>query len=73
MKKIEVLTRFKHAGQTFYAGELRFVTPEEAGYFCGLGWAKADGIRSGTPDTSPKTLEVHNSTLGVKSPTVGVK
>lgn len=73
MKRIEILQRFKHGGQTFYPGELRFVTPEDAGYFCGLGWAKADGIVTGELDTTPKSLEVHHSTLGVKSPKVGVK
>jgi hypothetical protein len=73
MKKIEVIQRFKHGGQTFHPGEVRLVTPEDAGYFCGLGWAKAEGIATGEPDTSPKTLEVHNSTNGVKSPKVGVK
>ena len=73
MTKIEVLQKFKHAGQVFYPGESRFVTPEDAGFFCGLGWARADGLVTGQPDTAPKTLEVHNSTLGQAATDVGVK
>lgn len=70
MKRIEVLQTFKHGGQIFHAGEVRLVTPEDAGYFCGLGWAKAEGLATGTVDTSEKTLNVHNSTIGHSAPEV---
>jgi hypothetical protein len=73
MKRIEILQTFKHGGQTFHAGEVRLVSPEDAGYFCGLGWAKAEGIATGTPDTSEKTLEVQNVTFGHAAQSPGVK
>lgn len=73
MNRIEVLQTFRHNGQTFYAGEIRVVTAEEAGYFCGLGWAKAGGHATGTPDTSPKTLDVHKSNIGQAATNLGVK
>lgn len=73
MTRIEVIQTFKHGGQTYHAGEVRLVSPEDAGYFCGLGWAKAEGLAAGTPDTSPKTLEVHSSSIGQKASNPGVK
>jgi len=73
MKRIEVLQTFKHDGQTFHASEVRLVSPEDADYFCGLGWAKAEGLSTGPPDTSEKTLEVQNSALGQSATNLGVK
>jgi hypothetical protein len=73
MKRIEVIQTFKHDSQTFHAGEIRVVTPEAAGYFCGLGWAKADGLTTGAADTSEKTLDVQKSYIGQSASTLGVK
>lgn len=73
MTRIEVIQTFKHGGQTFHAGEVRLVSPEDAGYFCGLGWAKSDGLATGSPDTSPKTLEVQNGKHGHGAENPGVK
>ncbi len=73
MKRIEIVQTFKHGGQIFHAGEVRMVTPEDCGYFCGLGWAKAEDVATGTPDTSPKTLEVHGSKIGQSAANIGVK
>lgn len=73
MKRIEVLQTFKHGGQTFHAGEIRMVSPEDAGYFCGLGWAKAEGLATGVADTSEKTLDVHKSYIGQKATNLGEK
>jgi hypothetical protein len=73
MKRIEILQTIKHDGQVFHAGEVRMTSPELAGYFCGLGWAKADGLVTGNPDTSEKTLEVQKSHIGHAAPQIGVK
>jgi len=76
MKRIEVLTNFKDEGQ-FYKGEVRVVTPEKAGYYCGLGWAKdvsdGDQVATGTPDLSPKKLEVESARHASKTAIVGGK
>lgn len=73
MKVIHVLQLFKHGGQTYYAGEVRHVSPEDAGYFCGLGWAKSDGHETGEPDLTPKTLEVQPGQHGHAATDLGVK
>jgi hypothetical protein len=72
MKKIQVIQTFKDDGQTFIKDEQRFVTPEKAGYYCGLGWAKdiAGEIPLAEPDTSPKTLDVHDGGHTTDSPDV---
>jgi len=72
MKRIEMLTTVKEPDGTFLKGEIRLVTPERAGYFCGLGWAKDLGgeLATATPDTSPVTLDVQNGTLGHSAPNV---
>ena len=60
---IAPLHDFQDAGQQFYAGERRSVTAEQAGYYCGVGWAKdaSDGsLPTGSPDLSEKTLEVQS-------------
>ena len=73
MKLIEILSLFRDGTDTYHVGEVRMVSEEKAGYFCGLGWAKADGLTTGSPDTSEKTLEVQNSTIGHAAPELGVK
>lgn len=73
MNRIEVLQTFKHAGQTFYAGEVRVVSAEDAAYFCTQGWASAGGLVTGNQDTSHKTLKVHNVNIGQKAAKLGVK
>lgn len=72
MKRIEMLTDVKDPDGLFLKGEIRLVSPERAGYFCGLGWAKdvAGEIPTTAPDTSPVTLEVHNGTVGHSAPNV---
>ncbi len=70
MNRIEITQTFKHGGQTFHAGEIRFVSPEDAGYFCGLGWAKAGDVPTAAPNAAPVTLEVHKGTIGIASPEV---
>ena len=49
------------------------VDEADAAHFCRAGWAKSADLQTGTPDTSEKTLEVHNSHIGQKAPTLGVK
>lgn len=75
MKRIEVLTNFKHGSASYWQGEVRHVSPEDAGYFCGLGWAKDLGgeIPTGILDTTEKTLDVHGSKHAAKAATVGAK
>lgn len=70
MKKIEVLQKFRHDSATFHAGEIRYVSEAEAGYFCGLGWARASDIPTGTPDLSEKTLEVQNGRHATSGDTI---
>lgn len=68
MQKIEVVKLFKHDGQTYYPGEVRMVSPQDAGYFCGVGWAKSAEHETGASEPSDVTLEVQNAThnVGVK-------
>lgn len=66
MKLISVIAEFKHGHDTFYVGEKRYVSDEDATYFCKHGWATADSVVTGTPDTSAKTLNVQDSKLGHK-------
>jgi hypothetical protein len=72
MKRIEVIQTFSHAGQMFHEGEVRLVTPEDAGYFCGLGWAKSSDHVTGALDLTPKTLEVQSGAIGHAATDVGV-
>lgn len=73
MKRIEMLTDVRDAGLQYFKGEIRIVTPEKAGYFCGLGWARdlAGDVQTGTPDTSEKTLEVQSVRHVIAASTVG--
>jgi hypothetical protein len=63
MKRIEILTDVKDDGG-YYKGEIRHVTPEKAGYLCGVGWARdlSGELPTGTPDLTDKTLSVQNAT-----------
>ncbi len=70
MKRIEILKTFLHGQQKFHAGEVRYVDEANAGYFCGLGWAKADDGQTAAPSVAPVTLVVQNGTLGIASPEV---
>lgn len=58
-KRIEMLTDVKDA-PGYFKGEIRHVSPETAGYFCGLGWARdvTGEISTGEPDRTEKTLSV---------------
>jgi len=62
--KIEILTTFKHDGQTFEAGEARVVDDVTAEYFCRAGWAKdLNGVvATGKPNTNDVVLMVDNIT-----------
>lgn len=73
LTRIDVLQNIKHGGQVYHAGEVRLVSPEDAAYFCTHGWAKSDSLVSGTPDTSPKTLDVQNGKHGHAAQNPGVK
>ena len=64
MKRISVLLNFKSAGQAYYAGEHRVVSDEDAHLFCKAGWARAEGIETGVPNTAPVTLEVQDVVSG---------
>jgi hypothetical protein len=66
MKRIQILTNFRSGGVSYYQGELRVVTAEQAGHFCACGWAKdADGeLATGVPDISPKQLTVADGVHG---------
>lgn len=70
MKWIEVIQNFRHNGEQFHKGERRYVSAEDAGYFCGLGWATSEGLTTGEPDTSPKTLEMKSAQHRTKGETV---
>lgn len=73
MVKIEVLTLFRRGYDTFHPGEIRMVDAADAAHFCRCGWARSVEFETGTPDTSEKTLEVHNSKVGQSAPQLGVK
>lgn len=72
MKLIEMLTDVKHDG-SYYKGEVRAVTPELAGYFVGLGWARYPGEPVAEADTAPVTLEIQNGKHGHGAANVGAK
>lgn len=73
MVRIEVLTLFRRGHDTFYPGEIRMVDAADAAHFCRAGWARSAEFETGTPDTSDKTLDVHNSRIGHAAPNLGVK
>lgn len=60
MKMIEVVAPFKHDSAQYFLGERRMVSDEDAAYFCKHGWATCEGLVTGTPDVSPKTLDVQD-------------
>lgn len=70
MKRIEILHNFSHHGARYWQGEIRYVTPEDAGYFCGVGWAcdTTAEIPTGTPDLSDKTLDIQNGSHATTAP-----
>lgn len=74
MTRIEILTDVKDDGG-YHKGEIRLVTPEKAGYLCGLGWARAleEDIPTGTPDTAPKELKVQGAVHTTTKTKPGVK
>lgn len=61
MKRIEMLTDVKHDG-SYFKGEVRAVSAETAGYFCGLGWARdvSGEITTAAPAVADTTLVVQN-------------
>jgi hypothetical protein len=74
MPRIEILTDIKDDGG-YFKGEIRVVSPEKAGYLCGLGWARAldNSFPTGTPDTAPKKLNVADGKHAIKPSPPGVK
>lgn len=63
--RIYIRETFSDDGQRYIKSEVRLVSHEKAGYFCGLGWAQAvkeDGsMQPPVPaDLTEKTLEVQN-------------
>lgn len=74
MKRIEMLTDVKDDGG-YIKGEVRLVTAEKAGYFCGLGWARdlTGELATAAPDISEKKLEVQGSKHAAKAAKAGVK
>ena len=58
MKMVEMKVLAKHDSKTFYPGERRMLEDDEAAYFCKHGWATADGLETGTSDTTPVALAV---------------
>lgn len=72
MKRIEILTDIKHESG-YFKGEIRVVTPELAGYFVGLGWAKYPDEAAIPGNTDPVTLEVQNGKHGHGAATEGVR
>lgn len=69
MKRIEIIKNFRSGGTGYFAGEIRHVTPEQAGHFCSSGWAKdlSGEIPTGKPDTSPKKLQVSDGVHAAES------
>lgn len=71
MVRIEILTKFKRAGQVFYPGEVRMVDEAEARHVCGAGWARSAEFATDVPETSEKILDVHCSTFGQSVSKIG--
>lgn len=64
MKLTPINVDFKHAGQEYWAGEVRNLTPELHGYFTAAGWA---GEAKPNLPPEPVTLKVHAGKHGLKS------
>lgn len=60
---IHIDSTFLHEGVRYVAGEIRVVSPELAGYACGLGWASPAEAPMSTPKAEGATatdLDVHD-------------
>ena len=73
MKRIQMLNDVKDTDGVYLKGEVRLVTPEKCGYFCGVGWAKdlTGEVPTAELDTSPKELVVSSAKNGTKAAKVG--
>jgi len=68
--KVEFLTKFKHDGQTYEAGDTKTVAGEFGGYVCGLGWARdlSGQVETGEANTSETvTVEADNISAGTSA------
>jgi hypothetical protein len=67
--KVEILQNFRDEGQQYTASEIRVVSEQKGGYFCGVGWARdiSGAVATGAPDLSNKSLDVKNARHSQKS------
>lgn len=75
MKRIHILNEFTHGGRRYYAGDQLTVSPEDAGYFCGVGWATdlSGELPVVKPTKTDKELKVQDGKHGVKATSPGAK
>lgn len=66
MKRIEILTRFKHGTGSYYPGEVRVVEESDAGLFCGNGWARdiSGDIPTGSATPADVKLSIDHGVIG---------
>lgn len=71
--KIEILATFKDGASTFHIGDQITVSQADGERFCSYGWARdmAGDVATGTPDTTPKTLDVQSIKHGHAGKHVG--
>lgn len=70
MQFIKILSDTRTQFGNFFAGEIRKVEPEVAGYLIGVGWAAeaaVDTVEAPATNPAPATLEVQGVNMGVKS------
>ena len=73
MRFILILMDFSHAGVQYYKDEVVKVSDTDAGYFCGVGWARdlKDEYPTGVPDLGDVTLAVQTARHRATSTNVG--
>lgn len=57
---------FKHGTGAFVSGESYDLEPKDAYYLVGLGWAKEPGTEGNEQAGGNATLDIQNSTIGVR-------
>lgn len=63
MKRVDIISSFKHNGVSYYEGELRRVVSEEDfGYFIGQGWA----LDADDPNAKPVARDLSEKKLTIQ-------
>lgn len=71
LRLMDVKRNFSAKGTNYYEGERKALDAETAARWCVAGWLSdpAGELETGTPDTSPKELEIQNGTHASRATT----